>query len=159
MTRRVLALSALAVFLAAAFFSSGPARLTLINAGLRVEYPWPRAAAAWVAFVGATGAVALLQRRWARVLLAGLAAITLYASLHLTIFRLEAGDRGVSFRVVLGTKRLAWEDVRKIETGPGVRVLLGPGDQRVSVDTADLSPTDAAALDRTIARRVAETTR
>ncbi len=157
--RTILSAGALLLFLAGALFSSGPARLTLVNLGLRVEYPWPRAAGAWVALLGAAGAVLLLRRLWARLLVAGLAAITFYAALHLTVFRLDAGDTGVSFRGVLGTEHLDWAAVRKVETGPGFRVLLGPGDQRVGVDTTDLSPTDTAALDRTIARRVAESSR
>ncbi len=159
-TRRALLLSLLFLcFAGGAWFSSGPARLTLVNAGLRVDYPWPRATGAWVAFLGAAGAVALLRRLWVRLLGAALGAATLYASLHLTAFRVDAWDGGVSLRGLLGTRTLAWEAVRKIETGPGVRVLLGPGDQRISLDVTDLSPTDVAALDRTIARRLGETVR
>lgn len=154
--RTILSASALVLFLAGAWFSSGPARLTLVNVGLRVDYPWPRALGAAVAFLGAAGAAVLFRRLWARVLLACLAALAFYVALHLSLFRFDASDTGVSFRGVLGTDRLAWAEVRKVETGPGLRVLLGPGDHRVGVDTTDLLPTDAAALDRTIARRVAE---
>jgi len=44
--RSILSTSALLLVLAGAIASSGSARLTLINVGLRIDYPWPRAAGA-----------------------------------------------------------------------------------------------------------------
>jgi hypothetical protein len=157
--RSILSTSALLLVLAGAVFSAGSARLTLVNVGLRVSYPWPRAAGAWVAFSAAVAAAVLFRRLWARVLLTCLAALSLYAALHLTAFRFDANDTGVSLRDVLGANRLSWAQVQKVETGPGILVLVGPGERRVRLDTTDLSPTDAAALDRTVARRLAEAAR
>lgn len=154
--RSILGTSALLVALAGAVFSSGSARLTLVNAGLRVDYPWPRSAGAAVAFSGAVIAAVLFRKLWARVLLACLAVLSLYVAWHLTAFRFEANDAGVSLRDALGADRLAWGEVRKVETGPGIRVLVGPGERRVRLDTTDLPPADVAALDRTVARRLAE---
>lgn len=157
--RTILSVTTLLLFFTGAFLSSGPARLTLLNAGLRVDYPWPRAVGAWVALLGAVGAAVVFRRLWARVILVCVAVLTLYAALHLTLFRFEANDTGVNLRGVLGTDRLAWAEVRKVDPAPGLRVLLGPGDRRIGVDTTDLLPTDAAALDRTIARRLTETSK
>ena len=154
--RSILSAGALLLVLAGAVFSAGAARLTLVNVGLRVDYPWPRAAGAWVAFSGAVAAALLFRRLWARVPLACLAVLTLYVALHLMAFRFDANDTGVSLRDVLGADRLSWAEVRKVETGPGVRVLVGPSERRVRLDITDLPPTDAAALDRTVARRLAE---
>lgn len=154
--RSVLSKSALLIILAGAVFSAGSARLTLVNLGLRVDYPWPRAAGAWVAFSGAVAAAMLFRKPWARALLTCLAVVTLYVALHLTAFRFDANDTGVSLRDVLGATRLSWAEVRKVEMGPGIRVLVGPGERRVRLDTTDLPPADAAALDRTVARRLVE---
>jgi hypothetical protein len=154
--RSTLSAAVLLLVLAGAAFSAGSARLTLVNIGLRVDYPWPRAAGAWVAFVGSVAAVVLLRRLWARVLLTGLAVLTLYGAWHLTAFRFDADDAGVSLRDVLGANRLSWAEVKRIETGPGIRVLVGTDDRQVRLDTTDLPPADIAALDRTVARRLAE---
>lgn len=146
--------AAVALLLVGSYGSMGPARLTALNAGLRVDYPWRLAASACLASAAAVALVIGVRRLWVRLALGVLAVLGLYATLHLALFRFEAGDPGVVLRDVFGSQRLAWSDVARIESGPGLRVLVTLDNRRVALDTTDLPGADLAALDRTMARRL-----
>ncbi|HKC14017.1 MAG TPA: hypothetical protein VKI41_18480, partial [Vicinamibacteria bacterium] len=85
-----------AAILAAAWLAFGPARVTWLNSGLRIDYPWPRGAAALLATVGCALLAALLHHRLLRLGAAGLALVGLLFGLHLLAYRLEAGETGIT---------------------------------------------------------------
>jgi hypothetical protein len=132
-----------AVLIAAgAIVSMGAPRLTLTNAGLSVEYPWFRGAGAIVAAVGAALLAVAVRRPWARVTAGALAALGL------------AVAAGFSSRGLGGRRAVAWPAVRRVDAGPGVVVIVGGDEARIEVDTTDFRPEQRASLERTIARRI-----
>jgi hypothetical protein len=136
-----------------AFLSYGPPRLVALNAALRVEYAWPRVLGAATVAAGGLVLLAAGRRRWLWALSAVLFAGGLAAGLHLLRYRVEADDGGLSARALLGTSRLGWTEVERVETGPGLLVVTGRG-RTVRVDTTDFRPEQRAALERTVARRL-----
>jgi len=139
---------------AGAFVSMGPPRLTLTNAGLSVEYPWFRGAGALVAAFGAALLALAVRRRWPRVAAGALAALGLAVGVHLLAYRLEADAAGLSARGLSGSRAVAWPAVSRVEGGPGAIVVVGTDETRIEVDTTDFRPEQRASLERTIARRV-----
>ena len=139
---------------AGAIISMGAPRLTLTNAGLSVEYPWFRGAGAIVAAVGAALLAVAVRRPWARVAAGALAALGLAVAAHLLAYRLEADAAGFSSRGLGGRRAVAWPAVRRVDAGPGVVVIVGGDEARIEVDTTDFRPDQRASLERTIARRI-----
>jgi hypothetical protein len=160
MTRRrvaVLALGAVAALAGAVASQSAP-RLTLVNTGIRVEYPrWP-AAAGFAIAAGAAIAAAAAPRRWLRLALAAAALLSAAATAGRLRYRLEAGPRTLAARGLLGQTSLPWSDVSRVEDGPEILVVWGSGDAQIRIGTSDYLPDQRATLERTIARRVAENT-
>lgn len=155
MKLRYAALAASAVLLAGVAFTWGPPRAVWLNAGLRIEYPWPRSAAAFVAALGAAGLAVLAPRRSLRLLATGLAAAVAFVGAGLLLYRLEALDQGLVERRLLGTARLAWSEVASVQPEPEALVISGAG-TRMRIDTGPFTPDQKAGLERTIARRVRE---
>ncbi len=155
MTRRAAVAGGLAAALVAggALLSYGPPRLVAVNAALRVEYAWPRALGAAAVAAGGLVLLAAGRRRWLRAAAVLLALGGLAAGLHLLLYRVEADDGGLSARALLGTSRLGWTEVERVDTGPGLLLLTGRG-RTVRVDTTDFRPEQRAALERTVARRL-----
>ena len=144
-------LAALAVGLALAF---GAPRITLVNAGLWIEYPWPQGAGTLAAATGLGLIAACLSLRWARTVLAIGSGIVFLVGVDRLAYRLEADDQGLASRGWLGAVVVPWAEVTRVESGPAVIVVWGAGDNQVRVDTSDFEPQQRATLDRTIARRV-----
>jgi hypothetical protein len=145
-----------AAILAAAWLAFGPARVTWLNSGLRIDYPWPRGAAALLATAGCALLAALLHHRLLRLGAAVLALIGLLFGLHLLAYRLEAGEGGITLGGVLGSTTIAWTDVTRVDTGARALVITDRAEAQVRVGTSDLAPDERARLERTIARRVKE---
>jgi hypothetical protein len=157
MWRRRLALWLLgAAILAGAGLASGPARVTWLNTGLRIDYPWPRGAAALVATAGSGLLAALSRHRLLRLGAAGLALVGLLLGLHLLAYRLEAAETGITLGGLLGSTTIAWGDVTRVETGAQALVITDRAEAQVRVGTNDLAPEQRARLERMIARRVRE---
>jgi len=146
----------LALLVAGALGAGGAPRMTLLNTGLRIEHAWPHALAALGVAAG-LAALAWAARVRAVRWVAGLAAVAAVAfALSRLVHRLDAGDAGVVERGILGSTRLGWRDVRRVDAGPDLILLWGPGDVQVRVETSGFSPEQRATLERTIARRVRE---
>ena len=156
--RHAAAAGASVVLLAGLLLAFGPPRAVWLNAGLRIEYAWPRATAALAAAAGAAALAALARARVPRLLAGALALAAALAGAGLLTYRLEAIDAGLVERRLLGTARLAWADVASVEPEPDALVVSGGG-VRLRIDTARLTPEQRASLERTIARRVRESGR
>jgi hypothetical protein len=157
MARRRLILGASVVLVVVgAFLSTGPPRLVLLNASLRLQYPWTRGCGALVAGAGALALAALFTKLALR-LVGGVAAIAAFlVALHLFRYRLDATPAGLVSRGALGTTAIGWKEVRGVDRGPDLLVVSGPGGTRIRVDTTDFGPEQRASLERTIARRLDE---
>ncbi|HEV8253397.1 MAG TPA: hypothetical protein VGQ78_01470 [Vicinamibacteria bacterium] len=141
---------------AGAVFAFGAPRLTLVNSGLRVEYPHTQAAAAAVMAAGAALVAFGLRPRWARAGCVVLAVAAVAVAARRISYRLELDGRGVVSRQWGDETAVAWSDVSRIESGPARIVVWGGNDRRLAVDTSTFRPDQRAALDRAIARRVME---
>jgi len=150
--RRIVAGAVLVV--AGAIASAGPPRLTLTNAGLSVEYPWFRGAGALVAAAGAALLASAFRKRWPRVAAGALAALGLAVATHLLAYRLEADAAGISSQGIGARRTVAWPAVSRVEGGPGAIVVVGADQTRIEIDTTDFRPEQRASLERTIARRI-----
>jgi hypothetical protein len=158
MTHRRVAVLALGAGLAVAgaVASRGAPRLTLVNTGIRVEYPrWPAAAGLAIA-AGAAIASAAAPRRWLGVALGVAALLAASATAGRLRYRLEAGPQTLAARGLLGETSVPWKDVSRVEDGPEILVVWGAGDTQIRITTTDYLPDQRATLERTIARRVAE---
>ncbi len=134
----------------------GPPRLTWLNSGLRVEYPWPRAAGALLATAGAGLLAVGARRRAPRILLAILAAAALAFALERLVYRLEAGEPGLVRRGLLGSTTVAWREVAHVASAPDAVVVVTTSGERIVLATSDWDPQGVAQLERTMARRVRE---
>jgi len=149
------AFAAIATLVGGLLLAFGPLRAVWLNAGLRIDYPWPRGASALLAAGGAAGLAALTRPRALRFLAAALSIVLGLVGAGLLLYRLEALDEGLVERRLLGTVRLAWSDVTAVQTEPEALLVAGAA-TRVRIDTTQLSPDQRASLERTIARRVRE---
>jgi len=157
--RHVLLGAGLTALAAGVGLALGAPRITLLNAGLRIEYPWPRGAGAVAAAAGLALLAAGLSARWARTVLAIACGVVLLLGVDRLAYRLEADDRALASRSWLGPVVLPWAEVTRVESGARVIVVWGAGDTQVRVDTSAFEPHQRATLDRTIARRVKERSR
>ena len=146
---------AFATVLAGGWLSVGAPHLTLLNSGLQVAYPWARGGGALLGAIGVVGLALTAQRLWFRAALAVLAVAAAGNGLYLLRYRLDTDGAGVTARGLWGTRRLAWSELTQVETGPGL-VVLRAGPNALRLDVTDFRPEDRATLDRTIARRVRE---
>lgn len=73
-------------------------------------------------------------------------------------YRLEATADGLVSRGLLGTTRIAWREVSRVEQGPDVIVVWGAGDSQIRIGTSGFRPEQRASLDRTMTRRLREET-
>ena len=144
------------VFVAGAYASLGPPVLTLVNAGLSVHHPWRHPVGA----VGGAAAAALLAlaspRRWARLIFGALATLSVLVAIHLTAYRVDADQTGLASRGLFGRTRIPWADVAGVDGDASQVVVTGKAQNKIRVDTTDFRPDQRATLDRTIARRVRE---
>jgi hypothetical protein len=154
--RAFLAVAPVAAIIAAAWLSAGSPRITLLNASVVVDYPWPRGGAAMACAVGIAAVAALLRGRALRGVGFVLALGSLLVAAHLLRYRLEAGGSGITSRGLLGTTAIAWQEVSGVELAAAAVRVRGAGGITINVDTADFAPEQRAMLERSIARRVRE---
>ena len=141
---------------AGAFYARGGPRLTIVNTGLRVEYLWPQGAALLAAALGFGLVAWTLPRRWMRATFVAAATLTAALAGGRFAYRLDAEEAGLSDRGLLGSTRLPWKDVRRVDAGPALILVWGPGEAQVRVNTAGFTSDQRATLDRSISRRVRE---
>jgi hypothetical protein len=153
-SRRRRIVASVALIVAGAILSMGPPRMTLTNAGLSVEYPWFRGAGALIAAAGASLLAWVLQKRWPRIAAGALAALGLAVGIHLFLFRLEADAAGISTQGLSARHTVAWPAVSRVEGGPSAITVVGADETRIEIDTTDFRPDQRASLERTIARRI-----
>jgi predicted DNA-binding transcriptional regulator AlpA len=154
--RRVGLFAALALFLLGGVLSRGPARLTVLNDALRIDYPARLAGWAALAACAALAGAILARATWARALLVLFAVATALAAGRLTLYRLEADGQGFTARGLLGGQRLRWAEIESVALtldGFSLRTA-GAGEHRH--DTTGLRPADRAVFDRSLARRIRE---
>jgi len=144
------------VFVAGAYASQGPPRLTLLNAGLRVQHSWLHPLGALAAAAGAVLLAVASPPRWARMIFYGLSAFSVLVAIHLALYRVDADQGGLASRGLLGRTRIPWGEVAGVDGDAGLVVVTGKDQRKIKVDTADFRPEQRATLDRTIARRVRE---
>ena len=144
------------IFVAGAYDSQGPPRLTLLNAGLSVQHGWRHPVGALAAAAGAALLAAASPHRWSRLIFHALAALSALVAIHLTVYRVDADQSGLASRGLLGRTRIPWGEVAGVDGDAGLVVVTGRDKRRIRVDTADFRPEQRATLDRTIARRVRE---
>jgi hypothetical protein len=138
------------------FFAFGPPRFTLVNTGLRLDYPPPRAASAFVAALGACLGVVVVGRTWARVVSGVVAVLLLLWGADLLVYRLDADGQGLSVRGLGRRVAIPWREVQYVQAGPRLVVVTGGRDQQIRVATDGFTSDQRATIERTIARRVAE---
>jgi Bacterial PH domain len=154
--RPLLVAAALVLFLAGAYFTFGPPRFTLANAGLVLDYPWQRSAAGAAAALGAGLGAWLAQRALLRVVGTALAVLAALLAAHLLAFRVEAGPDALAARGLFGTTRIAWTAVSSVSLLPtAIEVREGEAGA-ITIDTGAFSPDQRASLERTVARHVRE---
>jgi hypothetical protein len=155
-SRLPLVLVGIVVVVAGAWVSSGPPRITLLNAALRIDYPWTRALGAGICALGAFLLASLVPRLALKRVAFVLALGPLLVALHLLAWRLEIATPGLSYRGLLGTTAIPWAEVAHIDLLVGaVRVEARNGTQ-VQIDTTDFSIDQRASVERTLARHVEE---
>jgi hypothetical protein len=147
------AVGAAAVLLAIAL---RPPRYTLLNASLRVDYPWSTTLAACATSVAVAAAAALVSRKLLRGALLIVAALAGLFAAGRARYRLEADNGALRLRELTGGTVLPWREVNRIDRGPAVIVVWGKGEAQVRIDTSGFREDQRATLDRSIARRVAE---
>jgi hypothetical protein len=146
----------LAAISAGAFFALDGPRITLTNAAVRIDYPWPYGAGALAVAVGLALVAAAVPRRAARLVLGLLALAVFLASIERLAYHLDTDEAGlVSYRLT-GRTSVRWAQVSRVESGPSIVVVWGFGDTQIRVDTSGFKPEQRAILDRVIARRVRE---
>lgn len=136
-------------------------RLTLSNAGLRIDHP---AAMALYALLAAAGAVALVvmlkhRGRGGRAF-ATVAAIAAFGFLGLAgaraAFQVEVGRERLAIRSLTGWQGIPWADVTRVDTNASELRLESRGRPSLRLALGALSPEQRASLERAIARHVSE---
>ena len=151
------ALAAIGVLAAAAWLIRAPMRITLINATLRIDDPWTRAAAWALLGLGlATLAVALPARRVTRRLLAACAMLTLGVAGATVSTWLEARPDVLTARRWFLLTTIPWNEVSRVDSWRDAVVVWSASGARVVIDARRLDAQQRAVLERTIARHVRE---
>jgi hypothetical protein len=156
MRRRVGLVIGLALLVGGIVAGLGGPRLTMVNTGLLVDYPRVQALALLGASIGLGLLAWTLPRAWMRWIASVLSLIAVAASVGRAAYRLDTAEAGIADRRLLGSTHIAWTEVRRVDAGPALILVWGPGDSQVRVDTGGLGPEQRAVLDRTISRHVRE---
>jgi hypothetical protein len=156
-TRLLIGLASVGVIVGVVLGVGAP-RLTLLNAGLRIDYPAIQAVGRLLAGASLGLAAYAVARRWMMVLLALAALVAVGAGARRVADRMDAGSDDVALRGLFGTTRLPWATVTRVDTGPAVIVIWGPGDAQIRLETGAFKAEQRAVLERTISRRVRENT-
>ena len=155
-SRRAVRLLLLVLALVLTFVAFGSPSFTWGNEGVRVQYPWAQAVAAFGAALALAGAAFGFERPAPRVAL-GLAAAALVAlSAHHLAWRFEAIEAGVNERSLRGAVSLSWNEIVAVEPSAGAVTLRSRSGKRLVIGTSRFEPDERVRLERTIARRVRE---
>jgi hypothetical protein len=144
------------VVLAGAWLSAGEPRLTIVNAGISVTYPWARGLGALAAAAAFVGLLTLISKFWVRVASGLLAMLSLWVGLHLLTYRVDTTTSGLASRSHLVKREIAWRDVTDVGMEVGFIVLAAKDSKKIEIDTTDFTVDQRLALNRTIVRRVSE---
>ena len=142
----------LAIALAGLAFAIGLPRLVLTNATLRVEYP-PLHALGALATMAGLALLAAALRGAARWIVAVLALGAALGAIDLARYRVEVGDAAFECRQLLGTVRLAWGEVTRVDSDADRMILEGAG-KRIEVPTGRFDAQQRASLERAVSRRL-----
>ena len=135
--------------------SLGGPRVTILNAGLSIDYPRVQALSLLAAALGLALLGWSLSGRWRALL--GLASLLMSGIAGArAVYHLEAGESAIADQRLFGWSRISWSEVGRVDAGPALVLIWGPGDSQVRIDTARFSPDQRAMLDRTISRHVRE---
>lgn len=136
-----------------------PPRITLVNAAIRIEYPW----SAWAGPLVAAGCAAALCAQSRRPAARGAFGAAALAAVVLALARLsydvEAGAEELRARRLAGGTALAWREVSRVASGAGAIDIWAADGRHVRIDTAHLRGDQRAVLDRAVSRRVRESAR
>jgi hypothetical protein len=155
--RRVALVVAAATLAAgAAFVAAGSPRLTLLNSGLRIDYPWWRGVALFPVAAGAGLLGALAKPRWLRVLAACAGLGLGLFGLDRLLYRLDAGPDGLSSHGLFAATNIPWREVGHVQAGTDMLVVTDRAEGQIWVRTGSFAPDQRASLERTITRRVDE---
>jgi hypothetical protein len=152
--RRALAVLLVTGIAAGLGFAFAPPRLTLVNAAVRVAYPWSAVAGGALAGLCAGALAALARRLSGRAALAAVAAACLVLALGRAAFAIEAGGDAVTERGLLRRTALPWREVSRVESDEAAIAVWSADGRHVRIETARLRPEQRAALERTVSRRV-----
>jgi hypothetical protein len=155
-SRRAVRLLLLVLALVLTFVAFGSPNFTWGNEGVRVQYPWAQAVAAFGAALALAGAAFGFARRAPRIVLGLAAALLVALSIHHLSWRLEAIDAGVNERSLRGAVSLRWSEIVSVEPTVGAVTLRSRSGKRLVIGTRGFEPDERVRLERTIARRVRE---
>lgn len=133
----------------------GSARLTVLNDAMTVAYPRVQAAGALIAASAALALAFLFRRRdlrWAAGILA-MGALALAG--ERASYRLEAESGALHLRRFGWTTRLPWREIVKLTIEPEGMLVVTADARHIEVDSG-LAADEAAIINRTVARRVRE---
>jgi hypothetical protein len=154
--RVVLLILGAIVFVVGAYQSQGPPRFILLNTGLAVQHGLRHPAGALLAAVGAGLLAMAATRAWARLVFIPLAIISVLVAIHLALYRVDADQTGLASRGLVRQTRIPWGQVTGVDGAAVQVVVTGRNQNTIRIDTTDFRPDQRATLDRTIARRVRE---
>lgn len=146
---------AAAVVGVAATFVTVP-RLTLLNEGVRLRYPWPAVAAAAVTAAALVALALLLRPLAARGLCVLFALVAGALVAERVAYRVSADAAALSATGLVERARIAWPEVRQVQGDGRTLRVSGFGENLIVIETAGLRPQDRATLERTVSRRVQE---
>lgn len=158
MSRRTLATlgaAALALLGVAATFVTVP-RLTLLNEGIRLRYPWPAVAATALTVVALAALAALLRPLPARGMAILFALVASAFAVERLTYLVAADAAALTSSGLVERARIAWPEVRQVQGDGRTLRVSGFGENQIVIETAGLRPQDRATLERTVSRRVQE---
>jgi hypothetical protein len=126
------------------------------NAGPRVDYPWPAAAAALLGALVLAGLASSLGPRGRTLALASALALALRAG-HLFAYVVTATEEGIIQRDLTGSASVAWREIIRVDLEPAHIVVQGRNGT-LRIPTHRISGEDRARLERTVSRRVRQAT-
>lgn len=145
------------VLAAAAWLVRAPMRITLVNATLRIDDPWTRAAALGLAALGVIAlAIALPAGRGMRRLLAASGVVTLVVAAASAATWVEARPGVLTARRWFVLTTIPWNQVTRVDTWRDAMVVWSGSGARIVIDARRLDAHQRGVLERTIARHVSE---
>jgi len=154
--RWILAAAGLLLFLGGVLASLGAPKITLLNAGLRIDRPPGQGLALLAAALGGGLLAAALTRLWLQLAAGLMAGGALLLGGHSLRYQVEADATALSARGLVSTTRIPWSEVRHVEQGSEGLVVWGNGETQIRLETSSFTPEQRATLERTVARRLRE---